>query len=265
MRNRIYILTAVHNDLEDTKKLLSSIYAQTFKDVEVFLVDDGSTDGTSKYIKSNYPKVNVIEGDGNLWWTASLNLGLKKILEKAKEDDFVWIINNDCFFSKDVLGKLLLFVKSLKGKKNIVGSIVLDAKTKRVFESGVKINWRKLKFKQSNLKKGEKIDALPTKGTLYPVKAFKELSLFDAKHFPHYFSDYEYTIRAKRSGYRLLICPASKIYNRSERTGKNSLSFSKKSKINPLLQLNIVRVACPKKYRLKCYILLISKLIHGRR
>jgi GT2 family glycosyltransferase len=276
MSNRIYILTAVHNYLNDTKKLLESINCQSFKNYEIYLIDDGSTDGTAGFVHQNYPKANVLRGDGNLWWTASLNLGLKKILDKAGIDDYVWIINNDCYFAKDALKNLYNFNKGLKGSKNIVGSVVLDSKTKKVRDTGIKINWRTLRFssvKPKDLNKAT-IDALSTKGTLYPVGVFREIGFFDAKHFPHYFSDYELSIRAKINGYNLLVFPKCIIYNESERTGiENStlirssltglagLLFSKKSKVNLLLQFNMIRYVCPKEFRSKSLLFLVSKII----
>jgi len=262
MKNKIYILTAVHNNLADTKRFLSSVFSQDFKIFEVYLVDDGSTDGTSNFIKEKYSDVNLIKGDGNLWWTKSLNLGLKRILKKASENDFVWIINNDCTFGKTLLSNVSSF--AAKYKSFIIGSLVLDKKTKKIWDRGVKIDWSKLNFSMAGT--DEQIDALSTKGTLYPVRVFKKIGLFDAKHFPHYFSDYEFSIRAGRAGYKLIVCPTSKVYNRTERTGNAKLSFSKKSTINPILQLNIVRYVCPPEHRLRACFLLISKLFgYGKR
>jgi len=265
---KIYVLTAVHNDLEDTKKLLKSIFAQRFKDFELYLIDDGSVDGTTHFIKQNFPKVNILKGDGNLWWTASLNLGLINILRKASDDDFVWIINNDCYFDKDILKNLLVFEKKKRSRKNIIGSVVLDPKTNKVFDNGVSIDWKNLKFRSGGT------DALSTKGTLYPIQVFKKVGLFDAKHFPHYFSDYDFSIRAKSCGFHLIVCPTAKIYNRIERTGIENPSlkkfdlrniiqiiFSKKSKVNLLLQINMIRYACPKEYKLRCTFLLFAKII----
>jgi GT2 family glycosyltransferase len=269
--SKIYILTATYNDLEYTKKFLTSIFSQSFKNFEVFLVDDGSSDGTFEYVTIKYPQVNILRGDGNLWWTGSLNLGLKKILKDASENDYVWIINNDCFFNKNILHILYKFAAGLKSNRYIIGSVVKDAKNRIIWDKGVKINWSKMKFSLGGT------DALSTKGTLYPVGIFKEIGLFDSKHFPHYFSDYEFAIRAKRNGYKLLICNRSKIYNRTERTGiegvskestlfeKFKLLFSKKSKLNLVTQINMIRYVCPPEYRFENYLLLLSKLVNGKK
>lgn len=266
MKNsKIFILTAVHNEINDTKMLLQCVYGQTHKNFEVCLVDDGSTDGTTEFIQFNYPKVNILRGDGNLWWTGSLNLGLKEILRRSGRNDYVWIINNDCLFSKNTLNNLHNFAS--EHSKSIIGSLILDSKTKKIRDNGVKIDWARMRFSPGGT------DALSTKGTLYPVKVFKDIGFFDAKHFPHYFSDYEFSLRAKRNGYSLIVCPGSKVYNRVERTGIGKipaklsitgafeLLFSKKSKVNLLLQINMIRYVCPKEFRLRSSLFLISKII----
>ncbi len=268
---RLYILTAVHNYLEDTKKLLKSISSQTFRNFDIFLVDDGSSDGTNAFIHKNYPSVNIIKGDGNLWWSASLNLGLRKILKKAGKDDLVWIINNDCYFHKYVLQNLLSYQKRIGYENNITGSVIMDSKTKKISDDGVSIDWKQMNFKSGGT------DALSTKGTLYPIQIFRKIGLFDAKHFPHYFSDYEFSIRAKRFGFGLNVCRKSHIYNRADRTGIERVSqklrpseiinliLSKRSKVNLLLQINMIRYACPNEFRLGCYYLLFAKFIKAIR
>jgi GT2 family glycosyltransferase len=236
------------------------------------IVDDGSTDGTSDYIRKNYPDVKITNGNGGLWWTASLNLGLSQILTKAGKDDFVWIVNNDCYFDQDLLQNLINFQRKLKSNKCIIGTIVLDSKTNDVWDSGVMVDWAKLKFSRSTSTK--KIDALSTKGTLYPVDIFRKVGYFDEKHFPHYFSDYEFSIRAKRMGYDLLISPDCKIYNEVARTGIEKVErglgiagtfqtlFSRKSKVNIADNFNIIRFVCPPEYRLRNYFMLFLKVVY---
>lgn len=273
-QTKVFILTAIHDNLDSTKRLLKSIRGQSYDNFEIVLVDDGSTDGTSAFIKNHFPDINLYVGNGKLWWTKSLNIGLKIILDKAKKYDFIWIINNDCFFDSKVLENLVSYSKNIK-QKNIVGSVVIDSKTKKVWDTGVQIDWRNCEFKSiSDIEKCDdgEIDALSTKGTLYPVQVFKEIGNFDAKHFPQYFSDYEFSIRAKRNGYKLCVCPTSRIYNFTSNTGigdkinkKTKISdifnllFSKKSKVNIKVVINIIRYVCPKEYRIRNYYLLIKK------
>lgn len=268
MAGKVYVLTAVRDNLEDTKKFLKSIFSQTYKNFKVFVVDDGSRDETAAFIEKYYPDACLLRANGNLWWTASLNLALKQILKKGGREDYVWIVNNDCYFGKNTLRDLYNFTR--KDDSSLIGSTVLDSKTHKIWERGVAINWKKLEFTMSK----DKIDALSSKGTIYPLQVFRQIGLFDEKHFPHYFSDYEFSIRAKRMGYNLKVCPDTIVYNRTARTGIErafvkslslvklfSVAFSKRSKIGLWLQFNIVRFCCPEEYRLQGYLLLFRKIL----
>jgi glycosyltransferase involved in cell wall biosynthesis len=48
--NKVYIVIPVHNRINDTIKCLDSIYRQNYKDIQVVVIDDGSTDSTKKKI-----------------------------------------------------------------------------------------------------------------------------------------------------------------------------------------------------------------------
>ena len=61
-----------------TKNCIDSIIRKT-KEVkyEIILVDDGSTDGTAVAVKDSHPEVNIIQGDGNLFWNRGMHLAWK--------------------------------------------------------------------------------------------------------------------------------------------------------------------------------------------
>jgi len=72
----IFIVIPVYNRINFTKKCLNSIKQQTYQNYRVVVIDDGSTDGTAALLAEEFPEVHVIQGDGNLWWTAATNLGV---------------------------------------------------------------------------------------------------------------------------------------------------------------------------------------------
>ena len=116
------------------------------------------------------------------------------------------------------------------------------------------------------------MDVLSTKGTLFPVKIFKEIGNFDCRNFPHYLSDYEFTCRAKKFGYDLIINYGSVLTNDNLRTGyeikqNDSLKiqklpfilFSKKSKINIRDQIKFFIKCCPANDKIECIWALVKK------
>jgi len=44
----------------------------TCGNIQVIIVDDGSSDRTAEEVAENYPEVTILEGDGNLWWTGAI-------------------------------------------------------------------------------------------------------------------------------------------------------------------------------------------------
>ena len=268
-----YIIIPVFNRLNFTKKCLSSIKAQTYKNIVTIVVDSDSTDGTYKYIKENYPEVKIIKGKSNWWWTKSMYEGVKKTLKSATANDYILEMNNDCFFGKKYVSQLMK--TSDKHPNKIIGSLCVKADNPdMVVEAGVKIEWSKgviygLSKSLSNeidyyksINIIENLDALPGKGTLLPVKVFREIGNFNYKRLPHYIADYEFTNRAKRAGYDLILDTKAKIYHHWKETGISfrssgnkrsyketwNLLFGRKSRNNLIDWINFLLLACPRKY-----------------
>lgn len=279
----VFIVCGVFNHLEYTKALLVCINKQVYSNIRMFIVDDGSTDGTAEYIKSKYPEIVVLKGNGNLWWTGAIKWAIEEVLKVAHAGDFILTINNDCSFCKNYIQ--LLVQSSIKFKRAIVGSLAVDKNDQNsIYDAGMKIDWKKGKFillrphYLSELPEGklyqENINILSTKGTLYPVEVFSKIGNFDQKHFPHYLSDYEFACRAKENGFKLILSYKAIVYNDTARTGlwKNgktkmslteiwNLLFSRRSKINIIDNLKFIKYCCPKEYKFRNYIFLLKKIV----
>jgi cellulose synthase/poly-beta-1,6-N-acetylglucosamine synthase-like glycosyltransferase len=85
----VHVLIPVHNRMDATLECVACLERQTYRDFRVVIVDDGSTDGTSDTLERMHPEVEVLRGDGNLWWTGAVHMGVEHILKSAKGGDFV--------------------------------------------------------------------------------------------------------------------------------------------------------------------------------
>jgi len=279
----VFAVCGVFNHLEDTKRLLKSIRKQNYSKIKTFIIDDGSTDGTPEYIYKRYSETVVLRGHGNLWWTGSMKWAVEEVIKVAHSGDFILTINNDCIFDKNYVQ--LLVDSSLKFKRAIVGSLAVDKNDRNsIYDAGMKIDWKRGKIislgpqylnelQESQLYQ-EDINILSTKGTLYPVEVFRRVGNFDQKHFPHYLSDYEFSCRAKKNGFKLILSYQSIVYNDTIRTGlwKNKkgilglkeiwdLLFSRRSKVNIIDNFKFIKYCCPKEYKFRNYLYLLIKLI----
>jgi glycosyltransferase involved in cell wall biosynthesis len=101
------------------KDCLDSLAAQAFRDFEIILVDNASTDGSAAYVKEFYPRVQLIESPENLGFGRGNNLGAR-----AAKGDVLFLLNNDTSFGPELLGSLLEFRK--RTGLNICGPRILD-------------------------------------------------------------------------------------------------------------------------------------------
>jgi GT2 family glycosyltransferase len=230
----IYIIIPVHNRKEFTRNCLISLRQQTYKDFKVVVIDDGSTDGTAEMLSNEFPEVHVIKGDGNLWWTAATNLGVKYALENNA--DYILTLNNDTIATEDFLEKMVYWAE--RTPHALLGAFAIDAHTKKPVYGGEIINWKwaNSKFLLDILPKEQwyglhEVTHFPGRGLLIPAEVFRKIGLYDEKHFPHYAADYDFTHRAIRAGYKvycnydakLLIYPdaSGDVANRKKKSLKN--------------------------------------------
>jgi len=264
----IHVLIPCHNNKPHVLEVLGCLEQQSYKDFSVVVVDDGSTDGTEASVKSAFPNIAVLKGDGNLWWTGGNELGLQHIALTARQNDFVLLLNNDLVVRSDYIEKLVR--TSLANGRALVGSTLVDINDERWIEGAIQVDSR-LRLTVNRNKEvietaewDNNADVLSGRGTLVPIEVFRQLGGFNKDKLPHYGADYEFTTRAKRAGYRLVVCHEAKVYAKLDITGLQvpqgrilsvrecwKLLFSPKSKTNIIYYSNYVWLCSEKRYRLR--------------
>ena len=74
---------------------------------KVFLVDDGSTDGTGDRVRAEFPEVHVINGDGTLYWAKGMHKAWEAaIAERNDWDGYLWL-NDDTELNEESLVQLM--------------------------------------------------------------------------------------------------------------------------------------------------------------
>lgn len=264
----VYILIPAHNNKKEVLALLGCLSRQSYKDIKMVLVDDGSTDSTAQEVEELFPDTIVLRGDGSLWWTGANVMGVNFILKEAKDGDFILLLNNDLVVEDDYVKALV--DASVANGRAIAGSTLVDYNDHDFVESGVKLdNYLNLTVNYDNDKINStdfdlKTDVLPGRGTLIPVEVFKKIGNFNLRKLPHYGADYEFTIRARRAGFRLLVSHKARVFARLDITGlavpdKRIISlkecyqllFSKKSTSNIFYYFNYVWLCSEDGYKLK--------------
>ena len=213
----VYVVIPVFNRLNHTKKIIECLRGQTLKNyLKFFVVDDGSTDGTDTWLKKQ-SDIYTIKGNGYLLWGGAVNLALKNIFKLCKIEDWVLLINNDVEIKENYVESLLEIAN--KNYPSAVGSIIKNSEDK-IISIGPKVITKSLEINDLLLDDSifinsdsiKNVDALSGRGVLYSIKSLIEVNGLRSKIFPHYFSDYELSIRVRRKGYRLILSKQVVVY-----------------------------------------------------
>ena len=228
----ITIVIPVHNRLGYTRQCLNCLMAQTYRNFQIVVVDDGSTDGTDIMVSAEFPDVVVLKGDGNLWWTEATNWGIRyaRQHEDKGQKNFVLTLNDDTRVEPDYLQTMLDTYR--QHKPCLIGSVSVDSNNPdrleyagssfelytaggRHLSDDYNASYRELAQRTTYLES----HSLPGRGTLIPMSVFDNIGLFDSERYVHYMSDIEFSVRARKAGYRLIVSVPSVVHEYVEATG----------------------------------------------
>jgi GT2 family glycosyltransferase len=112
------------NGWQDTLDCLNSLRKQDYTNLQIIVVDNGSTDDSVERIRSGFPEVTLIETESNIGFPSGCNVGLRAAL--AGNAKFVWLLNNDTVCPPDTLRKLVLRATA-SPEAGLVGTVLLYA------------------------------------------------------------------------------------------------------------------------------------------
>jgi GT2 family glycosyltransferase len=111
--------------------VLPSLQKQVFRDFDVVVVDDASTDDSIKYLEENWPEVRVVASRENLGFPATVNRGID-----ATEGEYIALVNTDVELAEDWLEGL---VRELDGNPSagfVTGKILSYGQRDVIDEAG---------------------------------------------------------------------------------------------------------------------------------
>lgn len=200
MKN-IAVLLTVFNRKAKTLQCLENLYKQIPVNgikVDVYLTNDGCTDGTPEAVAENFPQVNIIHADGNLFWNRGMHLAWKIAVDTKNYDAYIWL-NDDTFIYKQSLNNMLLHYEETNKNAIIVAAISSSVNKKIVTYSGHK--------------KGNKIypngklqecDTMNGNFVLIPKIVFQSIGNLDWS-FRHAIGDLDYGYRARKAGFKIFV------------------------------------------------------------
>jgi GT2 family glycosyltransferase len=209
----VAVLMTSFNRRELTMKSLELLFKQRHAatmEFAVFLVDDGSTDGTGDAVRSGFPQAHILQGNGTLFWNGGMRMAFAAAMREGY--DAYILLNDDTHLYEDALARVVACARErmAAGRPTIVvGSTRSPITGERTYgglvkrTSGLRM-W--LEAVKPDAEKAIPCDTMNGNFTLIPAAVADEVGNLEGR-FRHQFGDLDYGLRAKRAGFDVVVAP----------------------------------------------------------
>ena len=225
MNQKASIIIVNYNGAEDTLECLDSLSKIDYPEYEIILVDNASSDASFvlNEVHKNFPAVKILAMPRNLGFAGGNNAGIKTALDGGAR--YVILLNNDTVVAPDFLSQMIKAAESNEGIGIVGAKIYYFAEKNRVWYNGGTFSWT---GGGRHIQDGA-IDGNPDdteiKDTEYITgcallikrEAVEKIGLL-CEDFFMYYEDIEWSLRAQKSGYKIVVAPAAHIWHKVSRT-----------------------------------------------
>ena len=210
----IYPLVTVNilsfNRKDELRHTLTKVFEQDYKNIEVIVVDNASSDGTQQMVKTEFPIVNLIELKKNIG-IAGWNYGFK-----AAKGEYVLVLDDDSYPENGTIEAGINLIET-DNKIAVTGFAIYNSHFQKIENDEYYTN--------SSKEVSEEIGFIGC-GALIRKTHFLELGGFDPVIFLYY-NELDFAIRARNAGYKILFTPNHRVNHtyslnqRHEKLNKN--------------------------------------------
>jgi len=215
MDNLISIIIPTYNRKNDLESCISSILISEYRNIEIVIVDNASTDGTAELLNEKYKnEIKVIRSDINLMAGGGRNLGAK-----YAKGEYLLFIDSDNIIDYKMIGNLVYGIKSIKNAGMVGPSMRYYKEKNRIWWAGADINlWTsRTSYVGSYEIDSGQYDAIREVGHIPNCFMIKKDIFFNARCFDEFFGimyeESDLAEKIKELGYKIFIIPSAKTWH----------------------------------------------------
>lgn len=215
MRQKVAVIVITHNGRKHLQECFESLEKQTYRHFEAYLLDNGSTDASSEFVKERFPWVKIIKLEKNYGFAKGYNIAIQQV-----DAELVALLNDDTKADPQWLEEL---VKAIESDARIfaVGSKIVFYDKPNVINHaggfltivGAGIDHGIFQRDSPEFSKPKYVGCVCGAAMLVRRDIFLKLGGFDETYFA-YFEDTDLCWRAWLSGYKSLYVPSSKVLHK---------------------------------------------------
>ena len=193
---------------------LASIDRQTYRHWQVTVVDNGSSDDSVAYLRTNHPQVRLIDWSTNAGFAAAVNAGIR-----AGTHPLVFLLNNDTELELDCLEQLVRVADMNASHTFFAPKMIsfhqrdrLDGAGEGYLRGGAGYRLGTMEVDGGAYDCPRQVFGACGGAALYRRELFARIGWFDEDFFA-YLEDVDLNLRANRAGYRCYYIPQARVYH----------------------------------------------------
>jgi GT2 family glycosyltransferase len=207
----IAVLLTCHNRKEKTISCLKSLFniaekCLPFQRMDVYLTDDGCTDGTGEAVAASFPTVKILKGNGNLFWAGGMRCSWNEALKY--DYDAYLLLNDDTNISYNLFEELKICHEYSIMKYNCSGIYIGSTHDgeNNVTYGGSVIKSKFLNTYRHLVPDGKIEECDLGNGNIMMVTrdVVKKIGIF-SEDYTHSIADYDYTLTARKNNIPVLV------------------------------------------------------------
>jgi len=211
LEKKVSVVLLALNQVEYTRKCIESLQKNCHQELEMILVNNGSTDGTAEYFDS-VPGAKVIHNPKNLGVAKGWNQGMA-----LATGDYVLILNNDTIAGPDCIENLVRCAENhpeagivVPRSNRIAGPQMVEGFT---WNSEDEIPLKAKRIQDQNELACWEFPRLKGFCMLIPRPVVQVVGVFDEQYGFGNFEDDDYSCRVRYAGYTLLVADDSFLFH----------------------------------------------------
>lgn len=228
----VSIIIVNWNAIKYLESCITSLEGQNYKNFEIIMVDNDSSDGSVEYVEKNFSKVRIIKNKLNVGFAEGNNIGIKN-----STGDIIALFNPDAKAERNWLSTMVSLLQSsekiaaVSGKMYYMGDQYgKDA----VFCTWPKIDqYSAIAYNFHDHEPTSKVDYLTGGAMVVKKSVIDRIGLLDGDYFM-YFEETDWCARMIRAGYDLIYTPDAIVWHHVSATISESdkkIYFMERSRI----------------------------------
>jgi GT2 family glycosyltransferase len=219
---KLSVILLNYNGPRDTIECVESLRKSSFRDFDIVVVDNASSDSSVAALRAGYPDITLIVNDHNLGFAGGNNVGIRHALQRGSK--FMLLLNNDTTVDPNGLGVLSKTMEE-NPQVGIVGGKIYYADRPNVIwfaggyfniNSGFGDHYGKAEEDVGQYNRARECDFITGCCMLIRREVCERIGLLDDSYFLYY-EDVDFCTRARREGYGILYQPGAVIYHKISR------------------------------------------------